>query len=58
MHSVSEELDLASKVPQKATTYEELNTDDKYAEDDFTTPSKKIIKSKTSSLSLTKNIFN
>ena len=58
MHSVSEELDLASKVPQKATTYEELNADDEFVKDDLTTYSKKINKSKKSSLSLTKNIFN
>ena len=53
MPLVKEKMDLTPKMPNKATTYEELNTYDKYAEDDFTTPSKKIIKSKTSSLSLT-----
>jgi hypothetical protein len=53
MPLVTEKMDLTPKVPNKAITYEELNTDDKYAEDDFTTPSKKIIKSKTSYLLLT-----
>lgn len=45
MPSVQEELDLLSKVPNKATKYEELNTNDEYVEDDFTTSSKKINKS-------------
>ena len=58
MPSVSEELDLASKVPKKATTYEELNANDEFVNDDLATHSKKINESKTSSLSLTKNIFN
>ena len=57
MHSVSEELDLASKVPQKATTYEELNTDDKFVKDDVTTHSKKISKSKTNSFSRILKIY-
>ena len=43
MPLVKEKMDLTPKMPNKATTYEELNTDDKYAEDDFATPSKKII---------------
>ena len=43
---------------KKATTYEELNADDEFVKDDLTTHSKKINKSKKSSLSLTKNIFN
>jgi len=45
-------------VPKKATTFEELNSDDEFVKNDVTSHSKKISKSKTSSLSLTKNIFN
>ena len=42
MPSISEELDLASKVPKKATTYEELNANDEFVNDDLATHSKKI----------------
>ena len=46
------------KGAKKATTYEELNANDEFVNDDLATHSKKINESKTSSLSLTKNIFN
>ena len=51
-------MDLTPKMTNKVTTYEELNTDDKYAEDDFTTPSKKLSKVKQAISCSLKNIFH
>ena len=41
-----EKMELASKVPKKATAFEELNTTDEYLEDDLSSPYKKITKVK------------
>ena len=46
MPSVLEKLELASKVPKKATAIKELNATGEYLEDDLSIPSKKITKVK------------